>query len=89
MSWIMTTEEYREWTICRQVCTNPDLEEGDIITVEIAGVEERFESMDEARDYLDELVDEMEAKADRARCTSSWFDHTATGRMLARTGWYD
>lgn len=58
MSWKFSTEEYRGFTIAIQVCTNPELEEGDIVTIEHKGEEERFESVDECKRYIDELHDE-------------------------------
>jgi hypothetical protein len=66
MAWTLTTEEYREFTITKQVCTVAELEEGDIITVEINGEEvDGFETVEDCKEYLDELADEAQHRAER------------------------
>lgn len=65
MTWKLTTETYREYEITKQVCTNPALEEGDIITVEVGGEEERFETVEACKEYLDELADEAQYRRER------------------------
>jgi len=75
MAWTLTTEEYREYTITKQVCTVAELEEGDIITVEINGEEiDGFETVEACKEYLDELADEAQHRAER------------TARYWRRTG---
>lgn len=66
MTWKFTTEEYRGFTITKQVCTRPELEEGDIITTEINGEEvDGFETVESCREYLDELAEESHYRAER------------------------
>lgn len=65
MTWTMTTEEYRGFTIAKQVCNNPELEEGDIITVEVGREEWDFATVESCKEYLDDLADEAEHRAER------------------------